>query len=91
MSYHAMQLAAMPREIALKRGLPIPFSAAFSKDYLDQLACDLIVCPDALGLADLGVTSHKNGGLTIEHLNAYRTGGPSVGTAVGESIHGAGF
>jgi NADH dehydrogenase (ubiquinone) 1 alpha subcomplex subunit 9 len=45
----------------------------------------------AMGLADLGVTSHKIGGLTIEHLNAYRTGGPSVGTTVGESVHGAGF
>ena len=48
MSFHAMQLAAMPREIALKIGLPIPFSAAFSKDYLDQLACDLIVSPDGM-------------------------------------------
>lgn len=45
----------------------------------------------AMGLADLGITSHKIGGLTIEHLNAYRTGGPSVGTTVGESVHGAGF
>nr|PNR63236.1 hypothetical protein PHYPA_001661 [Physcomitrium patens] len=85
------QLLAMPREVAMKRGIPIPFSPTFSKDYLDQLSCDLVVSSDAMGLADLGVTSHKIGGLTIEHLNAYRTGGPSVGTTVGESIHGAGF
>ncbi|KAG0627697.1 hypothetical protein M758_2G221500 [Ceratodon purpureus] len=85
------KILALPREIAMKRGLPIPFSPSFSKDYLDQLECDLIVSPDAMGLADLGVTSHKIGGVTIEHLNAYRTGGPSVGTTVGESIHGAGF
>lgn len=45
----------------------------------------------AMGLVDLGITAHKIAGVTIEHLNAYRTGGPSVGTTVGESVHGAGF
>jgi len=47
-AFYALQLAAMPREIAMKRGLPIPFSPTFSKDYLDQLACDLIVSPDGM-------------------------------------------
>lgn len=38
----------MPRELAMKRGIPIPFSPSFSKDYLDQLACDLIVSQDGM-------------------------------------------
>jgi hypothetical protein len=32
----------------MKRGIPIPFAATFSKDYLDQLSCDLIVSPDGM-------------------------------------------
>jgi NADH dehydrogenase (ubiquinone) 1 alpha subcomplex subunit 9 len=87
----AAKLASLPREIALKNGIPIPFPTTYLKDYLDQLAVDSIVSPDAMGLVDLGITAHKIGGVTIEHLNAYRTGGPSVGTTVGESVHGAGF
>lgn len=51
MSLYAMQLAAMPREVVMKRGIPIPFSLSFSKDLLDQMACDLIVSPD--GMAEI--------------------------------------
>jgi hypothetical protein len=45
----------------------------------------------AMGFLELGITPHKIAGVAIEHLYAYRTGGPSVGTTVGETVSGAGF
>ncbi len=40
------QLAAIPRELAMKLRIPIPFPMTFYKDYLDQQAVDHIVSPE---------------------------------------------
>ncbi|CAM6034026.1 unnamed protein product [Sphagnum compactum] len=85
------RLGAIPRELAMNMGIPIPFPMTFYKDYLDQQAVDHIVSPEAMGFLELGIKPHKIAGVAIEHLYAYRTGGPSVGTTVGETVSGAGF
>jgi hypothetical protein len=47
------QLAAIPRELAMNMGIPIPFPMTFYKDYLDQQAVDHIVSPEGT----LGIVS----------------------------------
>ncbi len=50
------QLAAIPRELAMNMGIPIPFPMTFYKDYLDQQAVDHIVSPEGT----LGIVSWLN-------------------------------
>eukprot|EP00246_Nothoceros_aenigmaticus_P017028 TRINITY_DN804_c0_g1_i1.p1 TRINITY_DN804_c0_g1~~TRINITY_DN804_c0_g1_i1.p1 ORF type:complete len:391 (+),score=65.72 TRINITY_DN804_c0_g1_i1:306-1478(+) len=75
-------LIATPGEFLRKRSIPIPRALVFDRDYLSALEDDYVVSPDVLGFADLGVVPRKLQGIAIEHLYAFRKGGPSVGATL---------
>lgn len=83
---------AMPRDFLFKTlRLPVSSSSIISRDYIESLTEDYVVSSGSLTFQDLGILPRKLQGVAIEHLYAYRTGGPSVGATVGEHISGAGF
>lgn len=86
------QLLTAPRELLLKRvPFPIPSPTMFTADYVASLAFDHVVDPNALQFSDLGLTPQPLHGVAIEHLFAYRTGGPQYGETTGTRSTGAGF
>lgn len=86
------KLIALPRELLLRRvPFPIPSPTMFTLDYIRSLEFDHVVSDDALKFSDLGLVPQKLIGVPIEHLYAYRTGGPQYGQTVGERVSGAGF
>eukprot|EP00245_Coleochaete_scutata_P000054 TRINITY_DN1004_c0_g1_i1.p1 TRINITY_DN1004_c0_g1~~TRINITY_DN1004_c0_g1_i1.p1 ORF type:complete len:394 (-),score=72.03 TRINITY_DN1004_c0_g1_i1:858-2039(-) len=86
------KLVTLPREIALKTlGVPVPNPIMFTYDYMNGLEADYVVSPDALQFKDLGIIPRKLHGVAIDHLTAFRAGGPNLGSTVGERVSGAGF
>ncbi|GBG73086.1 hypothetical protein CBR_g12802 [Chara braunii] len=86
------ELVTAPRELLLRRlPIPLPSPTFWTREYLETLKQDQIVSGDALTFSDLGLTPRKLEGVAIEHLYAYRAGGPSFGKTVGERVSGAGW
>eukprot|EP00897_Mesotaenium_endlicherianum_P000514 jgi/Mesen1/10463/ME000082S09966 len=85
------KLLATPRELLLRRlPFPIPAPTMFTLDYIKSLEFDHVVGSNALGFKDLGLEPSSLKGTAIEHLFAYRSGGPTYGDTVGESSTGGG-
>lgn len=86
------KMVALPRDFVMKTlRVPVSSRSMFSKDFLDTVEIDQVASEGALTFKDLGVIPHELKGVTIEHLYAYRTGGPGVGTTVGEQLTGIRF
>ncbi|MCO5600557.1 hypothetical protein L7F22_054671 [Adiantum nelumboides] len=85
------RMAAIPRDYLMKNlRLPTSSRSFLSRDFLDTVEIDQVNADGSLTFKDLGVIPRQLRGVTIEHLYAYRTGGPGVGTTVEEQEERAG-
>ncbi|KAI5067246.1 hypothetical protein GOP47_0017774 [Adiantum capillus-veneris] len=79
------KMAAIPRDYVMKNlRLPTSSRSFLSRDYLDTVEIDQVNADGALSFKDLGVIPRQLRGVTIEHLYAFRSGGPGLGTTVAE-------
>ncbi|KAH6559654.1 hypothetical protein KP509_1Z001900 [Ceratopteris richardii] len=86
------KMVSIPRDYIMKKLRIPPISRSFySSDFLDTVEIDQIVADGALTFKDLGVIPRPLRGVVIEHLYSYRTGGPGVGSTVGEHMTGIRF
>lgn len=83
------RMVSLPRDFVIKKlRVPVSSRSNFSKDFLDTVDIDQVISKGALSFKDLGLIPRALQGVVIEHLYAYRSGGPSVGTTVGEQMTG---
>eukprot|EP00250_Pteridium_aquilinum_P013656 c21487_g1_i1 orf=180-1385(+) len=81
------KIAALPRDFLMKKlRLPGASRSNFSRDFLDTVGLDQVVSKGALTFKDLGVIPRELSGVVIEHLYSFRSGGPGMGTTVGEQL-----